>query len=228
MFIQHFERNTRGVDWTVGDIHGHFDMLEGKLKAVGFNPDVDRLIATGDLINRGPYSYQAKHYIENEPWFYSVLGNHEQTLLENCMGQYSDPEFARHGGSWYIGLKRSEKEAIAQAIQTLPLGIQVETIKGPVGIVHAEVLRDDWHYFVQVASEIKSQQDYLRVASTTLWSRDRIHTLRNNRVQGIAHVFVGHTPHEQIRTLGNVSYIDGGAYKPNGGLNVIPITQFGS
>jgi serine/threonine protein phosphatase 1 len=226
MFIQHFARNEVGCDFCAGDIHGHFDMLEAKLKAIGFNPDTDRLFAAGDLINRGPYSNQVTHYLENEPWFHSVLGNHEQLLLEVLVGQYSEPEFAKNGGSWFLGLRREEKEAIARVIEKLPLGIQVETKKGIVGIVHAEVPKDDWHYFVQLTREIQTQRDYLRVSSSALWARDRIKTLRNNAVAGIAHVFVGHTPHEQIRTLGNVSYIDGGTYKPHGKLNVIPITQF--
>jgi serine/threonine protein phosphatase 1 len=227
MFIQHLAMNQIGRDWVCGDLHGYFDILETKLKAIGFNPGTDRLIAAGDLINRGPYSEQATRYIEKEPWFYSVLGNHEQLLLSNCVGQYSDPEFAKNGGHWYTGLSHRRKNEIASIIQKLPLGIQVETPKGLVGIVHAEVPRDDWHYFVQLTREIQTQQDYLRVSSSALWARDRIKTLRNNPVAGIAHVFVGHSPHERIRTLGNVSYIDGGTYKPNGVLNVIPITQFG-
>ena len=227
MFIQHYEMNTVGQDFAVGDIHGHFDMLEVNLHAIGFNPNKDRLFAAGDLINRGPFSRQVTYYLE-QPWFNSVMGNHEQGLLENTLGQYSDPSFARNGGSWFIGLKREEKESIAREIEKLPLGIQVETVKGLVGIVHAEVMKDDWSYFVQQASEIKSPQDHRRIASTALHSRDRVRTLRNNRVEGIEHVFVGHTPHEQIRTLGNVSYIDGGTYKPNGKLNIIPLTQFGT
>jgi serine/threonine protein phosphatase 1 len=226
MLIHQFTKNEVGVDFICGDIHGHFDMLEKELTRNQFNTRVDRLFVTGDLINRGPFSGSVSHYLA-QPWFHSVLGNHEQYLLDNVKGYYSDAEFARKGGSWYVNLRRNEKEAIAQQLSTLPLGIQIETARGCVGVVHAEVPHDDWQQFIQMSANIKTPRDYQIVATSALWLRDRINTLRCNPVLGIQHVFVGHSPQEKIRELGNVSYLDGGAYKENGRVNMIPITQFG-
>jgi serine/threonine protein phosphatase 1 len=51
-WIHAYARNTRGTDWVVGDIHGHFTRLQAALDAVGFEPENDRLFACGDLVDR--------------------------------------------------------------------------------------------------------------------------------------------------------------------------------
>jgi serine/threonine protein phosphatase 1 len=222
--IKHFERNIVGSDFVAGDLHGFFHLLEEAMFEVNFNPAVDRLFTPGDLINKGPFSEQVVHYL-NESWFHASLGNHEECVLLNYTGQYSDAELAKSSGLWYVNLPRSRKEIIAEALQQLPLGMEVETNFGLVGLVHAEVMRDDWHYFKQCAMEIKSKRDFARVAAAALWDKERIRTHRQNLVRGVAHVYVGHAPQTEIKTLGNVSYIDAGLYK-GGKLELIPITHF--
>lgn len=224
MFIQHFERNTLGQDFVAGDLHGHFHLLEMEMKRVGFNTATDRLFATGDLVNKGQFSGQVLRYLDY-PWFFSVMGNHELVVVENCIGQCSDAELAKSGGMWYVNLPRLNKEKIAEQLQKLPLGIEVETNFGLIGLVHAEVMRDDWYYFVQCAREIQNQRDFTRVAATALWERQRIRNHSRVVVQGVTHAYVGHAPQPQILTLGNVSYIDSGLYK-GGSLNLIPISHF--
>jgi len=63
--------NVQGRDLAVGDIHGHFDRLQQSLDAVGFNKEKDRLFSVGDLVDRGPFSRAALHWLE-QPWFYAV------------------------------------------------------------------------------------------------------------------------------------------------------------
>ena len=48
-----------GADFVVGDVHGCFRTLRRAMNAVDFNPERDRLFAVGDLVNRGPHSYEA-------------------------------------------------------------------------------------------------------------------------------------------------------------------------
>ena len=47
-------RNQAGRDFVVGDIHFKTRELHKGLLALGFDKSVDRLIAVGDLIDRGP------------------------------------------------------------------------------------------------------------------------------------------------------------------------------
>lgn len=65
----------------IGDLHGHLKELEHALKRVEFDYSNDKLIAVGDLIDRGPNSVECLRLL-NEDWFTSVRGNHEQMLLE--------------------------------------------------------------------------------------------------------------------------------------------------
>ena len=69
-------KNESGRDFVVGDIHGYVSRLMQQLDVVGFNPLTDRVICTGDLIDRGPESADALNLLD-EDWFYSVMGNHE-------------------------------------------------------------------------------------------------------------------------------------------------------
>ena len=72
-------KNTLGRDFVVGDIHGQVDKLKAQLAEINFDQAIDRLICTGDLIDRGPQSPEALALLD-EPWFFSVLGNHEYLL----------------------------------------------------------------------------------------------------------------------------------------------------
>ena len=69
--IKHFEMNTKGKDFVVGDIHGCFSKLQEQLWTIGFNEEVDRLFCVGDLIDRGPESYKFEEWLDY-PWFNSV------------------------------------------------------------------------------------------------------------------------------------------------------------
>ena len=80
--------NTLGRDFVVGDIHGHASKLMEQLDQLRFDIDKDRLICVGDLVDRGPESAQALALL-NEPWFFSVLGNHELLMVSGLKYQNS-------------------------------------------------------------------------------------------------------------------------------------------
>jgi hypothetical protein len=61
----------------VGDIHGCFDELKTLLGQIKFNSD-DLLVAVGDLVDRGPCSWDVANFFKQTPNAYSVLGNHER------------------------------------------------------------------------------------------------------------------------------------------------------
>lgn len=67
--------------WFVGDLHGQYDLLMKAMQKADFSPSLgDQLICTGDLVDCGPKSGDILCLLEL-PWFWSVLGNHEQMLL---------------------------------------------------------------------------------------------------------------------------------------------------
>ena len=80
--IVRLPENAAGRDIVVGDLHGCRDVLFRLLDRAQFDPSVDRVIATGDLIDRGPDSPGCLELLK-ESWFHSVMGNHEQSLIDD-------------------------------------------------------------------------------------------------------------------------------------------------
>lgn len=74
-------------DWdrtlVIGDIHGCYDELLQLLDMAGIT-STDRVIAVGDLVDRGPKSQAViEHFAARPQQFYSVRGNHEAKHLRH-------------------------------------------------------------------------------------------------------------------------------------------------
>ena len=75
------------TDSVVGDLQGCLDPLLMLLDRVQFEPTTDRLIAAGDLINRGPQSLETLRFcMDLGSAFKTVLGNHDLHLLAIAHG----------------------------------------------------------------------------------------------------------------------------------------------
>jgi bis(5'-nucleosyl)-tetraphosphatase (symmetrical) len=75
------------TDYVVGDLQGCLEPLLRLLDRVQFEPTTDRLIATGDLINRGPQSLETLRFCMGlGSAFKTVLGNHDLHLLAIAHG----------------------------------------------------------------------------------------------------------------------------------------------
>jgi serine/threonine protein phosphatase 1 len=210
--VAKFKRNTLGRDFVIADIHGAFDLLVIAMAEIDFDPDADRIFSTGDLIDRGDSSHRCTEFIAL-PYFHSILGNHESMLLD--LYKYGDPpqdalEYAaRHNGfKWWLGVSNEKRHDIVEAIRTLPYVIEVETARGIVGLIHADVPASmQWNDFI--AAIEAGDEDTIE---TCLWGRERIDSENMSGIAGIARVFAGHTPQWQGMTrYGNFYALDTGA-----------------
>lgn len=77
--------------WVIGDVHGFHLTLEGLLEQLSLSAE-DMVVFLGDLIDRGPGSYQVVQTVMNHPQFVSVLGNHEEMMMQ----QFTMERLARH------------------------------------------------------------------------------------------------------------------------------------
>ncbi len=205
-------QNTKGRDFVVGDIHGAYPLLEKALKQARFDPEKDRLISVGDLVDRGPQSPLCLAFLK-QSWFFAVRGNHEDLFLDICRADGSfDAEKAennrRNGMDWIFGETAGTLAAIHAAFSALPLAIEIPTDRGTVGFIHAEVPQgQDWSTFKD-----NIENNDRKTVQSALWSRKRIEHDDRSGVEGIDRLFSGHTPQERgPRRLGNCYYIDTGA-----------------
>lgn len=198
--------NRHGRDFVVGDIHGCFSKLSLELDRLEFDRHLDRLFSVGDLVDRGPESLAAIDWLDY-PWFHAVRGNHEQMAIDYLAGSIHPDDYRLWGGAWFMELDHALQDRIAARFDALPIALEVETPFCLVGIVHADCPFASWNAMV---SELKGE-DALPIAELCLASRERLLSTDESGVDGIARVYVGHTPVTRPMSLGNVHYIDTGA-----------------
>lgn len=108
--VKHLAANQRGRDFVVGDLHGCLQDLQFLLESVSFDPTRDRLISTGDLIDRGPDSPGCLALLD-EPWFEVVAGNHEVMFMDYLKAIDTPTQiesanaiglFVYNGGEWAV------------------------------------------------------------------------------------------------------------------------------
>lgn len=206
LFLQ---ENTQGVDWVVADIHGEYTRLMNKLNKVGFDFDRDRLICSGDLLDRGPESLQVVKLLD-EVWFYSTLGNHELMCIDAYKYDWTVSNFAQNGGMWFFNLHQMEQDAVVERLMGLPLTIRFQVGDKLYLVVHARVPGDDiWNN--NMASDRNMEdvpQDYLQDA---VWNRHFTNPYNKTQdVEGYSAVFCGHTVLSSPGRLANYINLDTG------------------
>lgn len=215
--IKRFEQNTAGRDLVVGDIHGHFTLLQQTLDNINFNPAIDRLFSVGDLVDRGPESHKSIEWL-NKPWFHAVCGNHEQMAI-NWMNPdvYKDVRLYRqNGGDWNLENTVEQQKIYADAFSELPLAIEIETVNGLVGVVHAEPTNDWDQLRDDLNNPLLDSYTSDRLRDKIQWERRRIYQGDKIGVTGVIAAVVGHTPLTKSMQFGNVYYIDTGAWSSAG------------
>lgn len=226
MNVQTYTKNELGTDYIVGDIHGAFALLATELLKINFDQTKDRLFSVGDLVDRGDDSEAALTWLK-KPWFFAVRGNHEQMAID--FGTYAGMDrstYAYNGGQWFLDLDKDDRKLYQDAFKALPYMIELEADIGKIGIIHAEVPGDDWNKAVQMAynRDIRGVEFDINdpFPNVALWNRDRITYNVKTNVQNIDYVVVGHTPQKEMKTLGNVLYIDTGAvFKGRGHFTIL-------
>ncbi len=198
--------NSKGKDFIVGDIHGEYQLLKKAMKKINFKYEADRLICTGDLIDRGSDSSLVLDLL-TEDFFFSTLGNHEEMLLK-----YSASKTKReyywypNGGKWWSTVDVQSQRYYENLIRNkMPILITIQLNSYQIGVVHADFpLNTSW---ISAIDEIENENISL---AAFVWRRDRIENKITNEIQKIKHVFIGHTPLEEVVTLGNCTFIDTG------------------
>lgn len=208
--VLRLSQNHHGRDFVVGDIHFKTTDLYKGLRKLGFDSQTDRVIGVGDLIDRGPGMLDGLKLL-GEPWFFTVMGNHEQMLIR-AYRENPDARYVSHGAGWWATVADESKEMIIVKLETLPTLIEIESPRGVVGVVHGDVPRGlSWQRFV-------NDIDNAQVEEIALWGRERIKKHYRQGVAGVWRVCTGHTWIPEPLRLGNVLALDctGGGDGPLG------------
>lgn len=226
--------NKIGRTFVVGDIHGMYDLLISELNkpSISFDYNKDRLICVGDLVDRGRQCYKTTELLDfDNNWFFSVRGNHEQM----CIDGVENVDMARmhsqsnNGGMWFYMLSDTVQKCIASKFEDLPFAIETVVDGYRIGFTHADVFDDwdevrafnDWRPEPGAYSYARQPEDHL------MWSRDRVKKTMSSdaMIKNIDRVFMGHTPLNAPKHLGNCSWIDTGAVF-GGHFTLIDISKF--
>lgn len=206
----HLPANTAGRDFVVGDLHGCYDDLQNLLSQAKFDPTRDRLFSVGDLIDRGSKNAECIRLLE-QPWFFSVMGNHEAMMIDACVTESAPDGFSpsmhmwmSNGGSWVLGHTSAEIQDFLHLIADLPLAIVVgDQPDNRFGIVHAE-----WH---GNAAQLLSGDYSEHTEAVMLWDRD---ILRGCILPDMSEfpIYVGHSIVNDVTEVGCQRYIDTGSF----------------
>ena len=245
------ERNERGRDLVVGDVHGHFGTLRHALAALEVG-ERDRVFSLGDLVDRGPDSFDAKDWIagaDPSARFTAVVrGNHEQLMLDALIegpprrvglwqhgiaGRAWSLWNANGGGWWSPKNEHHGATAWIDALSRLPFCVRVDTAHGPVGLVHACPVWPGWEELE--AKVVGDRDENHRTRERVLWSRVRHgHVQRElgesgeehvGPVEGVRCVVTGHTPVPEPVRHENVLGIDTGVHIDDRGYGRLTIAR---
>ncbi|RZI79992.1 MAG: serine/threonine protein phosphatase, partial [Pseudomonas sp.] len=102
----------------------------------------------------------------------------------------------------------AEQQRYASVFVTLPLALQVATVDGAIGLVHADSPFNEWS---QLRTSLLGEDDP-RVREICQWSRRRLREGDTHTVEGLRALLVGHTAVLQVKQLGNVWHLDTGGW----------------
>lgn len=206
--VKRFPINKQGRDFIVGDIHGAYALVEQALRAVRFDRRRDRLFSVGDLIDRGPESKNALKFIKRVG-AHAVRGNHDHDFASLSLADIRALGASDWNGlGWVLDQTDSTLAAVARKLGELPMAMEIQTLRGRVGIVHGEVpIGMDWSSFTQALEAGEPS-----AVKSALWGRSRSESAHSGGVRGIDRIFCGHTIQwNGPARLGNIYFIDTGA-----------------
>jgi len=206
--LQYIEHNEVGRDFVVGDLHGCIDEFEQLFEKIEFDPTHDRMFSVGDLVDRGPDSMACLRLLK-EPWFFSVMGNHEDMMLDAVSSNFTHGValWINNGGDW--GVERYEASdpeffGLVDLVDTLPLGFIIKSHElGNIGVCHAEP-PSGW-----------TEECFEKEYQSVIWGRKKIYLPEGQLKKcGVDFSIHGHTINKTIAVRDDIKafWIDLGCY----------------
>lgn len=126
----------------IGDVHGCLDEL--KMLVAKASRDYNNgkqfasIVLVGDLCNKGPHSAEVVRYVREQPFWYSIRGNHDNAALEAALG---DPDRLRKERyAWVHELSDDDVEWMANLPYTIRVPKDLVSSVEDILVVHAGLI----------------------------------------------------------------------------------------
>jgi serine/threonine protein phosphatase 1 len=181
--------------WVIGDIHGFSVTFDNLVDMLNLSKE-DRVVVVGDLIDRGPDSYNVVKIVQADSRIYSTKGNHEQMMVEGFI-----PKGISHNLEANLWLRNGGIETIASYIRaftnfageedTTALEQEISEDKKWMNSLPTHIILDKWR-LVHAGYDPRTDLDEQGEAEH-LWIRTPFHN-SDMPIDTLRTVVFGHTP----------------------------------
>ena len=200
--------------WAIGDVHGFSVTFENLVDLLELS-EKDRVVVLGDLIDRGPDSYNVVKAVQADSRIYSTKGNHEQMMVEGFI-----PKGISHKLEANLWLRNGGIETAASYIRAFmnhsgeedSVALEQEIINDKIWMnsLPSHIVLDKWrlvHAGYDPRTELREQGE-----PEHLWIRTPFHN-STTAIDEQRCVVFGHTPTmllfgDSDDSYGNIWYSD--------------------
>lgn len=200
--------------WVIGDVHGFSVTFENLVDLLELS-EKDRVVVLGDLIDRGPDSYNVVKAVQADSRIYSTKGNHEQMMVEGFI-----PKGISHKLEANLWLRNGGIETAASYIRAFmnhsgeedSVALEQEIINDKIWMnsLPSHIVLDKWrlvHAGYDPRTELREQGE-----PEHLWIRTPFHN-STTAIDEQRCVVFGHTPTmllfgDSDDSYGNIWYSD--------------------
>ena len=181
--------------WVIGDVHGFSVTFENLVDLLELS-EKDRVVVLGDLIDRGPDSYNVVKAVQADSRIYSTKGNHEQMMVEGFI-----PKGISHKLEANLWLRNGGIETAASYIRAFmnhsgeedSVALEQEIINDKIWMnsLPSHIVLDKWrlvHAGYDPRTELREQGE-----PEHLWIRTPFHN-STTAIDEQRCVVFGHTP----------------------------------
>lgn len=131
----------------MGDIHGAYQAMLQCLDRAGFVRGTDRLIQLGDVVDRGPESWECVQYLSRLPNLIALKGNHDDWFCDFITTGYHPGNWA-HGGKETILSYGKDLEEPVRIIAKTGGTYKTSLVPGEVPKTHQDFFIGQQLYFI--------------------------------------------------------------------------------
>lgn len=190
-----------GKTFTMGDIHGRHEALLQCLNRSGFNPQQDKLIQLGDVVDGGFATYAVIEELLKLKNLVYVIGNHDVWFMDHIKDGWADEVWIQQGGGNTLrsyGAEVIEAEFVCNASKINFGNMNIPEAHKKFfekGLYHYE---QEGMVFVHGGFNPKIPKMTSQSKHDLTWDRNLIGFAIKKPVPGYKKVFVGHTTTESF------------------------------